>query len=206
MNGAGGHTFAQAALFNPLSQGRKILALTSLRLSSLRFLLSLLHGVSHTTARSVLRFGNSRIKVESLGTSSVGSQGHSDAQHDGQRHASILIDLITYESHTALYNLRAGEGLQQGFQNRGTQHITGLSSHNVFLLGHLTVAGCGLGALAPLRSHHRFVEFAFSYLKMTEGRDESCSFPHLVYIVYQIFWEKSNFCGERFWEKKETQK
>ena len=146
MNGAGGHTFAQATLFNPLSQGRKILTLTSLRLSSLRFLLGLLHGVSHTTARSVLRFGNSRIKVESLGTSSVGSQGHSDAQHDGQRHAGILIDLITYESHTALYNLRAGEGLQQGFQNRGTQHITGLSSHNVFLLGHLTVAGCGLTA------------------------------------------------------------
>ena len=29
------------------------------------------------------------------------------------------------------------------------------------------------------------------------------SFPHLVYIVYQIFWEKSNFFGERFWEEKE---
>ena len=38
---------------------------------------------------------------------------------------------------------------------------------------------------------------------MMEGRDESCSFPQLVYIVYQIFWEKSNFCGERFWEEKE---
>ena len=32
------------------------------------------------------------------------------------------------------------------------------------------------------------------------------SFPHLVYIVYQIFWEKSNFFGENFGRKKKTQR
>lgn len=30
------------------------------------------------------------------------------------------------------------------------------------------------------------------------------SFPHLVYIVYQIFWEKSNFCGGKILRNAEV--